>query len=467
MATPAQRNTDELPIIALVGRVNVGKSTLFNRLVEADHALVSANPGTTRNNNEGAVRWRGTYARLIDTGGLPTAIPVALEAEIGDQRLRALKETDVIVFVTDGRVGVNGAERAFAKFLHETYKDKKVFLVANKVDTNTVDTDLDRGSWQALGFGLPHVISATNGRNIGDVLDLIFDELRRGKRRPKIAAHDEAPLSFRVSIIGRPNVGKSSLFNKIIGEDRVIVSPMPHTTREPYDTLIRYEYEIGKKKTNALITFVDTAGIRRKAQVTGELEKAGIDKSIQSIEDSDIVLFVIDGTEPISSQDRQLGGLLEKRGKSVIILVNKWDLATESGDEHRNNVMKMVYSYFPHLDFAPILFVSGKTGYRTHNIFPFLLRVFAARHTQVPEVALASFLKLAKRQKYPTKGRGSRLPDILSMRQMDVAPPVFELMIKYRTSVNESYINYLENRLREQFEFTGTPIVMYISKMKR
>ncbi|MEK7083810.1 MAG: GTPase, partial [Patescibacteria group bacterium] len=272
---------------------------------------------------------------------------------------------------------------------------------------------------------------------------------------------------LRISIIGKPNVGKSSLFNKLIGEERVIVSPIPHTTREPYDTEVTYEYDIGKKIKKQPIIFVDTAGIRRKASVSGELEREGIHKSVESIQTSDIVLFVIDGSETISSQDMQLGGLLERRSKSVILLINKWDLTKDTSDQFRHEVERMVATHFPHLDFAPIIFVSGKTGYRVHQIFPMIMKVWQARHTEIPPQTLTEFMKRIIKEHRPSRGKGVRHPEILGFHQLGSNPPVFEMLIKYRTSIHRSYVEYVENKLREQFDFLGAPIVIHLSKMKR
>lgn len=473
MATPVTIHTDDLPVLALVGRVNVGKSTLFNRLIEERKAMVSPIAGTTRTNNEGVIIWRGVMLKVIDTGGLSFSDAVPLEKDILAQSARAVKEADIIVFVTDGQIGILPQERQLAKWLHTTCT-KPVMVVANKIDSIKIQKKVMLDDWKALGFGMPHVLSASNGKYVGDFLEAVFSQLHKGKRRPK-TIKDKPVKPIRISVIGKPNVGKSSLFNKLIGEDRVIVSPMAHTTREPHDTLVMYEDErvstdaAGKavKKSPQPLLFVDTAGIRRKAQVSGDLERQGIQKSIKSIEISDIVLFVLDGSEPISSQDRQLGGLLEKRVKSVIILINKWDLAKDVTDKIRNDVKAMVYGNFPHIDFAPIVFVSGLTGYRTHTIFPLIMDIWEARHTQVAEEDLRHFLRTVTVDHHPTIDKGSRPPEIMAMMQEDVNPPVFQMLIKYRTSVHISYVHYIERRLREKFNFLGTPVMIKLKKMKR
>lgn len=455
MPTPAKKPEQTLPVVALVGRMNVGKSTLFNRLIEEHKALVSDIPGTTRTPNEGVVLWRGKMIRLVDTGGITFLESVPLEKDIITKTERAMSEADVIVFVADAVVGVVRDDRVFARTLQKT--KKPVLFVANKVDRSKQEQDLSSREWFSLGLGAPLAVSAGNGRKTGDLLDEIFKTLAKGKRRPKIHAEESADI--RVAVIGKPNVGKSSLFNKLIGEEKVIVSPMAHTTREPHDTQVMYE------KTP--ITFIDTAGIRRKANVAGVLERLGVSKSLETILHANIVLLVLDGSVPLSSQDLQLGGLLERHAKSAMILVNKWDLSGDWSDRHRNEVKKMIYSYFPHLDFAPILFVSGLTGYSVHDIFPHMMHAAAARHTEIPAPALEAFLRHATRVHRPARGKGTRHPELLGMRQMGVNPPVFQIYVKHGTSIHSSYVQYLKAKLREQFDFYATPVILKLTKMKR
>ena len=456
---------DNLPVVAIVGRVNVGKSTLFNRLIEKDKAIVSDIPGTTRTSNEGLVLWRGKYFRLIDTGGLTFEDKIPFEKEILKQSQNAMKEADVILFVIDGKTDILPQEKELAKYMRHIII-KPVILIANKVDTNKIESNLLSGEWYKLGLGEPVKVSAANGRNTGDMLDHVFSLLQKSKRRPKTKAAAKAK-AIRVSLIGKPNVGKSSLFNKLIGEERVIVSELAHTTREPYDTDVIYSYQDGKDIIKQKIIFVDTAGIRRKANVAGKLERQGIFKSIEAVEQSNIVLFVLDGSEPISSQDMQLGGLVEKRGKSVVLLINKWDLAEDNSDTQRQKLTKIIYSYFPHLKFAPIIFVSGKTGLHAHQIMPLIIRTWKARHTEISTSALEQFLAQVVKQHRPARGKGTRHPQVLGFKQLHNNPPIFEMLIKAKTSVHFSYVHYIENRLREQFGFFATPIVIKLTKVKK
>lgn len=465
MPTPAKIQTENLPVIALVGRVNVGKSTLFNKLTEQNKAIVSDVPGTTRTSNEGLILWRGKYTKLIDTGGLTFTDDVPLEENILKQTETAMKHADVIVFVADGKDGILPQERELAKRIRRI-EAKPVIFVANKIDSQKFQLNLTEPEWSRMGLGEPFPISASNGRNVGDFLDLLYKTLNKTKRRPKLNRKKKEEI-INVSIIGKPNAGKSSIFNKLIGQDKVIISEMAHTTREPHDTLVSYEFKIDKKNKKQTINFIDTAGIRRKAKVKGRLERAGIHKSIQTAQESDVVLFVVDGLESISSQDKQLAGLLERHGKSVIILVNKWDLSEDKSESHRNEVKKMIYAHFPHLDFAPIVLVSGKTGYRIHDIFPLIIRAWEARKTEIVPTLLKKFLNYTTKKHLPSRGKGTRQPKILGLKQLNSNPPIFEIIVKFRTSLHRSYIKYLENRLREQFDFFATPIVIKLQKSKK
>jgi GTP-binding protein len=458
MTTPAIQQKEHLPVVALVGRVNVGKSTLFNRLIEEHKAIVSDIPGTTRTRNIGIVLWQGREFRLVDTGGLTFAEGVPLEDDIIKQTEAAVEQADIVVLVTDAHIGIMPAERMLAKRLRRMTK-KPIVLVVNKVDKNSQAAALTEREYRSLGLGAAFPISGSNGRNVGDFLDHLFALLKQNEQTPVAYAEPEGPHAMRVSLIGKPNVGKSSLFNKLIGEERVIVNEMPHTTREPHDTLVTYEGQP--------IVFVDTAGIRRKAAVSGSLEKMGISKSIQSLQMSDIILLVIDLSEPLASQDLQLGGMIERKAKSVIILLNKWDKAEDPSDEKRHETERMILSHFPHLDFAPMIFVSGKTGYRVHQIFPALMHAWQARQTALSQENMDSFIRSATKAHRPSRGKGTRHPEIRGMKQMDANPPVFELFVKYRTSIHSSYLKYIERRMRDQFDFYATPIVIKLTKLKR
>jgi GTP-binding protein len=448
---------ENLPTIALVGRVNVGKSTLFNRLTGTDKALTSGTAGTTRTSNVGTVNWQGKNFRLVDTGGLTFSEDVLLEKDIIEQTKVALKEAHVILFIVDLQDMLLPQEKTLATTLLKKYHGKKpIHLIGNKADSPEYRMNAHNKEWLKLGMGEPLPLSSANGSGVGDMLDMVFKDLNKLKIRPK----KETELKItKVALIGKPNVGKSTLFNKIIGKDVVIVSNMPHTTREPYDTLV--------KKGKTIYQFIDTAGIRKKAKVTGYLERQGIGKSLAIIKKADIVLFLLDASEPITDQDKQLGGYLQEHAKSAIIIVNKWDLAEENTDAFTNQTKEMVYDYFPHLSYAPIIFISAKTGYRIHNIFDLIDRAAKERQVKISDEDLSEFLKLAIRKHLPSRGKGIRHPKIIGFRQIDINPPVFEMGIKAKTSLHDSYIHFLKNRLRERFTFFATPVIIKLRKIKK
>lgn len=455
MTTPAKIVDHNLPIVALVGRVNVGKSSLFNKIIEENLALVSGIPGTTRTRNIAIATWRGKQFRLVDTGGLTFSDDVPLEEDIIKQTELALREADVVVFVTDIQTGLLPQEQELAKRLRAKTKNTPILFIANKADNISMHSGIYEKDWLKLGLGAPLPVSALSGSNLGDLLDAIYGALSKSKRRPK-KVKETTPI--KVAIMGKPNVGKSSLFNKLIGEERVIVNPMAHTTREPHDILV--------ENGDDLIQFVDTAGIRRKAKVSGELERIGIQKSIATVNRCDIVLLILDATEPITDQDQQLAGLLREHTRSVIIVVNKWDQAEDNSDEFRNEVKKSIYSSFPHLSFAPIVFTSAKTEYRVHQIFPLIKQAWEGRQIVLSEEVLKDFLKRTTKKHLPTRGQGVRHPRILAITQLGYNPPMFEMTIKSNTSVHISYVHFVSNRLREEFGFFAAPIVMKLTKLK-
>lgn len=454
MTTPATIVDLNLPTAVLIGRVNVGKSTLFNKLIEKNKALVSDIPGTTRTKNIGIVNWRGKNIRLIDTGGLNMSEEEDFDKDILKQTEDALKEADVIIFTVDIREGVLPQEKEIAKKIIRQ-KDKVIF-VANKADSPKWETAAEETEWLKLGLGKPMGVSADSGLNLGDLLDEIFKRCQKLSVRPK-KAKEIKPI--RVSLIGRPNVGKSTLFNAIIGREEVIASDIAHTTRESYDLLTEYEKQP--------ILFVDTAGIRRKAKVIGDLEEGGVKKSIQTVKNSDIILLILDAGEPISQQDKQLGGLLKENTKSVIIIVNKWDKAEGNEESFQKEVKERIYDSFPHLKFAPIVLLSAKTKHNVNKVFPQIMKAWQGRNTLVENDELENFLKEITRKHRPARGKFSAFPKIIGFKQVHAAPPIFEMTVKMKTSIHSSYLNYIKNKLREKYDFYATPIVIRIHKRKK
>jgi len=461
MATPAKIIDRALPSVVLVGRVNVGKSTLFNRLTESDHAMVSTIPGTTRTRNIGVVQWQGKIFELVDTGGLTFSDRVPLEKNIIEQTETALARAELVLLVIDVQDELLPQEKELAKKISRL--GRPVMLIANKADSAEWRSRAYERDWLKLGLGEPRPVSAASGAGLGDLLDEILRQLGKGAKRPKKNTGPKGDrlgkTVIRAAILGRPNVGKSTLFNKLIGEARAIVSPMPHTTREPHDTLVEIE---GQN-----IIFVDTAGIRRKTKVSGDLERQGITKSLEAARRSEIALLLLDASQPIADQDKQLGAWLAEHAKSVIIVVNKWDLAEANDDGFRNDVKRLVYAAFPHLDYAPIVFTSSETEYRIHQIFPLILRAAEERRLEIPKEKIDQFLHFALGRHKPARGKGSRQPKILGMKQIASGPPVFLLTIKQQTSLHQSYVNFLKNLLRESFSFFASPIIIRMTKSKK
>lgn len=459
MSTPAVKVNQNLPIIALVGRVNVGKSTLFNRLTETHKAIVSNIPGTTRTRNTATALWRGKKFLVIDTGGFATdEEDVALQKETWEQTETACKEADIIFFLADIQTGILPQEMVIAKKLRVL--KKPIYLIANKADSPKLQSLAAEAIWYKLNLGEPNIISAQTGSGIGDLLDIALEEVGTTKTtKHEHPAEPVEPEPLKVALMGRPNVGKSSLFNKLIGEDRVIVSPIPHTTREPHDVLVEVD---GKQ-----IVFIDTAGIRKKTKVSGEIEKIGIGKSLETIDRADIILFVLDASDYIADQDQQLAGLLNQHAKSVIIVVNKWDTADEKGDAMRKEAAEKINTALPHLDYAPILYVSAKSGYRIHQIFPAIFHADQGRRVTLADSDLKQFLRDAVSRSMPKRGLGVRHPRIEKITQIGENPPVFELTIKHKTSLHISYLSYLRKLLREKFDFYAAPIILRLIKSKR
>src|SRR3989344_5179291 len=370
MSKAPQKTQDDIPTIAFVGRVNVGKSTLFNRIVEAQHALVSPIPGTTRTRNIMLAWWRGMPLRFVDTGGLTFDERVPFEKEIIKQTEIALKEADVIAFVVDLGVGILHQERELAKILRK--QKKPVIVVGNKADTEKKARTADEGVWQALGFGNPIPVSALNGKNIGDLLDVLYEKVK-----PHLTAIEETSAqkydeAIRVIILGKPNVGKSSLLNALLGEERVGVSPIPHTTREPHDVLTEFD--------GTPILFVDTAGVRRHAKMQAGLEKDGVRKSLETLKNADVALLIMDAGDFLSAQDQRLAELMGEAAAGMGLVLNKWDLVENNQNpEVRNAARRQLERHFPFAAFAPITFVSALDKKGMYTVLPLIKKVFEAR----------------------------------------------------------------------------------------
>ncbi len=442
-----------LPTITLIGRVNVGKSTLFNAIMEKHQAIVSDEPGTTRTRNIGNFTWRGVQARIIDAGGLTFNEDADFESEILDQTRKAIAEADMILFIVDGQSSLMPQERQIAKILSK--QKTPVMLVANKIDAPRMRDTIHEGGWLKLGLGEPHLISAVNGVGIGDLLDLIFKIFNKGKRRPKVIT---LKPTIRVAILGKPNVGKSTLLNQIAGKDIVITSPIAHTTRETFNLMMTWGEHV--------IEFMDTAGIRRKSHVSKGLEKMGVSQTIREMQNADVILLLLDATEPVSTQEKVLGRLVDDKRRSMVVVVNKWDLVEDHSEENRKKFTDSFYYQYPHLTHAVLVFVSAKSGFRVHQLYEVIVQAFDSRHIELDGLKLDSFLRQLISKHPPQRGIGNVPPKIYGLKQLATDPPEFQVSVKAKTSLNSSYLKFIERALRNEFGFVGTPIKMYTKKTK-
>ena len=430
-------------VVAIVGRPNVGKSTLFNVFAGEKISIIKDVPGVTRDRVYADCTWRGTTFQIIDTGGIEPESDDIILKQMRRQAMLAMDIADVIVFITDVKAGVTQSDLAVAEMLRKT--KKPVILVCNKCD-RVGKPPMELYEFYNLGLGDPIPISANGKLGIGELLDEIYYKFDNVENK----IEDEETI--RVAIIGKPNAGKSSLINKILGEDRVIVSDIAGTTRDSIDTSFKNKY--GK------YIFVDTAGIRRKNKVYDTLEKYSVLKAMNAIEKSDVCLIMIDATEGVTEQDEKIAGLAHEAGKGVIIVINKWDLV-----EKETNTMavykKKVYEKLAYLSYAPIIFISAMTGQRVNNIFEMINKVNEQNALRVPTGLLNDTLSEAIAITQPPSDKGRRLK-IYYMTQVSIRPPTFVIFVNSKPLMHFSYVRYIENHLRKQFGFIVTPIHMII-----
>lgn len=423
-------------IVAIVGRPNVGKSTIFNRMIGERKSIVEDTPGVTRDRIYGKAQWLTKDFRLIDTGGIQLADQPFRE-EIHMQVEIAIDEADCIVFVTSGRDGITNDDEYIARMLQRS--DKPVILAVNKIDDGSMNDAIYE--FYALGLGDPIAVSGAHGIGIGDVLDAVVHEFPKNKR-------NEYEGMTRFCLIGRPNVGKSSLVNAILNEDRVIVSDMEGTTRDAIDTPFKRE---GKD-----YVVIDTAGIRKRGKVYENIEKYSVLRAMSAIERSDVVLVVIDGETGIREQDKHVAGYAHEAGKGVIIVYNKWD-TVEKNERTMNTIEKEIRAHFLYLSYAPIIFVSALTKQRTHTILPLIDAVHDASTLRIVTNVLNEVIMDAQLMTPPPTHNGKRLK-IYYASQVSVAPPTIVLFVNDPELLHFSYKRYLENRLREAFGFEGTTL---------
>lgn len=442
-----------IPRVALIGRTNVGKSTLFNRLLERPKALVSDVAGTTRDRNEGDCLWRGNVIRIIDTGGLDVEAESEIERQTILQAKIAMKQADVILFVLDAKIGPLPQEQELARMLKKS--QVPVIVVANKAETPSERAHVENHEWYLQGLPKPIAISALRGSGVGDLLDLVYEKLIARGKPPIPSTLSDA---IRVAVIGKPNVGKSTLLNALVGEERFITSPTAHTTREPNDTLI--------VRDGQSYLFIDTAGMRKSGKVrkAGGLEAQAVKRNQQVVRTADVTLFVIDASEPIGTQEKTLAGFIKDSGSGVILVVNKWDLVPQKTTTTMNRFREYVAASIPFLQIAPVLFVSALTKQRMKTVFDMIKTVQANRTRWIDEKELEAFLRSALKSHAPAAGKGPSAPKVLGIKQTDVAPLTFDLIVKAKreSTLSESYIRFLINRLLETFDLEGTPIRIHI-----
>lgn len=434
-------------LVAIVGRPNVGKSTLFNRLTSARTAIVEKMPGITRDRLYGLVEWSGRQFTIIDTGGVTFERENLLSEQVRRQAEVAIEEATVILLILDAREGLTPLDGEIASFLRRS--GKPIIPVVNKVDTPEDHYYLY--SFYSLGLGEPRPVSSAHGRGIGDLLDNIYSAL------PEQEDPLYPPDTIKVAVMGRPNVGKSSLVNTLLGEERVIVSEQPGTTREAVDS--RFQY----KNRNYIL--IDTAGVRKKSQVKEKVEYYSVLRSLGAADRSDLALLLLDGAEGVTEQDIKLAGYIDGAGKGLILVVNKWDLV-DTKEESRRQLEKDIRHKIAFAGYAPITFISALTGRRVERLFPLINRIWEEQRRRLPTSWLNQLVADAVLMTPPPTVKGRRLK-IYYATQPKISPPTFVLFVNDPRLMHFSYLRYLENRLRESFEYFGTPIRFIINKRSR
>ena len=425
------------PLVAVVGRPNVGKSTFFNKVVGKRVSMVEDTPGVTRDRIYAEAEWSGVHFALIDTGGIEPDSKDIILSQMREQAEVAMDTSDVILFMTDGKDGVTASDREVASMLMRT--GKQVVLAVNKVDTAKLPEDFY--DFYELGLGEPIPISAANMLNLGDLLDRIVESFPEG-------AGTEEEDSIKLAMIGKPNVGKSSLINKLLGENRVIVSPIAGTTRDSIDTPF--------EKDGEKYLLIDTAGIRRKSKVNENIEKFSVIRAVAAIERCDVCLLMIDAQEGITEQDKKIAGIAHEAGKGIVVVVNKWDLI-EKETNTMNEFRKHIARELTFMSYAPVVFISVLTGQRVNNVIKMAKYVAENRAMRVPTGRLNNLISDAIMMKQPPSDKGRRLK-IYYVTQVGVKPPLFSFKVNSRPLMHFSYARYMENKIREAFGFEGTSI---------
>ena len=427
------------PTVAIIGKTNVGKSTFFNYIVGSRISIVEDTPGVTRDRVYAETNWRGRNFTVVDTAGIEPESEDIIISQMREQAKIAIDIADVIIFLTDVKQGVTAADQEIALMLKKS--KKPVVLVCNKADNMSKDRN-DIYEFYNLGVGEPYPVSAANALGIGDVLDAIYDKF------PEQQEGEDEDDKIKVAVIGKPNVGKSSLINKILGENRTIVSSIAGTTRDAIDT--EYENQYGK------YVLIDTAGIRRKSKVTESIEKFSIMRTLLAIERADVCLMMIDANEGVTEQDAKIAGEAHEAGKGIIIVVNKWDeYEKETGTLEKYK--KEVYNKLSYLSYAPIIFISAKTGQRVDKLFSMINHVAEQNAMRISTAVLNQVINEAIALVQPPTDKGKRLK-ILYGTQASTKPPTFVIFVNNKELFHFSYERYLVNQIRKEFGLEGTPV---------
>lgn len=426
-------------IVAVVGRPNVGKSTLFNTIAGKQISIVQDTPGVTRDRIYAEGNWLNYYFTMVDTGGIEPISDDVLLKQMRSQAELAIETADVIIFVTDVKSGVVDADYEVAEMLRRS--KKPIVLCVNKVDSIKKYGN-DTYEFYQLGLGEPFPVSAANHLGLGDLLDEVV------KHFPKEGLEEEEDGTLKIALIGKPNVGKSSLTNKLLGENRVIVSDIAGTTRDAIDTEVTYN--------GTPYIFIDTAGLRRKGKVTEDIERYSVIRTVAAVDRADICIVLIDAVEGITDGDTRIAGIAHESGKGVIIAVNKWDLV-EKNDKTMQEFTKQLKEKFVYMDYAEYLFISAETGQRIHKIYELVNMIHDNQVMRIKTGVLNEILARATAMKQPPSDKGKRLK-LFYITQASVAPPTFVIFVNDRELMHFSYTRYIENQIRENFGFRGTPI---------
>ena len=435
------------PMVAVVGRPNVGKSTLFNAFAGERISIVKDTPGVTRDRIYADITWLDYQFTLVDTGGIePESEDILLKA-MREQAEIAIEMADVILFLTDVRDGLTASDEACAEMLRRS--KKPVLLCVNKVDN--FDKFLsDTYEFYQLGLGDPYPISASSKLGFGELLDAIVAHF------PEVKGEEVEDDRPRIAIIGKPNVGKSSMINKLLGEDRLIVSDIAGTTRDAVDTVVKHN---GQE-----YVFIDTAGLRRKSKVKDEIERYSVIRTVAAVERCDVAVLLIDASEGVTDQDAKIAGIAHEAGKGMVIMVNKWDLI-EKDDRTMNNFKKDIQTKLSFMPYAELMFVSALTGQRLIKLFDVLDMVMSYCSMRITTGVINEILSRATAEVEPPQDKGKRLR-LYYMTQVSVKPPTFVIFVNDKELAHFSYLRYLENKLREAFLFKGTPIRLIIRERK-